>query len=112
VAVLFPGLYRFFALLLGAEQLLGLLKRLGGPLSRGLQLLEVIQLFDAHDGSASREAAAAHERTFLALPDDQLALFALVTLQAGRLGGRFRRQNVALLIQLEGCFAVRIVTAS
>lgn len=72
----------------------------------------MVKLFDADDGPALWEPVAAHEGTFLALPDYQFATLALVALNAGRLCGRFRGQDVAFLVQFESRFTFGIVTAS
>ena len=72
---------------LAAEKLIGLFARRGRPLSRCLQLFEVVQLLDADDGPALRETITAHEGASLALPNHQLSVFALVALDAGWLGG-------------------------
>ena len=72
----------------------------------------MVQLFNTDNSSALWKPAAAHKGTFFALSDYQLTFLALIALYAGGLGGRFRRQDVALLVQLKSCFAVRIFTAS
>jgi hypothetical protein len=71
----------------------------------------MVKLFDADNCSAPWELVAAHERPFLALPDDQLTFLTLVTLNAGGLCGRLRGQDVALLVQFESRFTFGIVTA-
>ena len=71
----------------------------------------MVKLFDADNGPALREPVAAHERPFLALPDYQFAAFALVALNAGGLCGRFRGQDIAFLVQFEGCFTFGIIAA-
>ena len=88
----------FFGLFFTPEKLVGLLDRFRRPLSFVLLLLEMIELFYADNGPALGEPAAAHEGAFLALPDDQLAAFAFVALNAGRLCGRFRGQDVAFFV--------------
>ena len=72
----------------------------------------MVQLLDADNGSALREPVAAHKGTLLALSDHQFALFAFMALHAGGFRRRFRRQDIALLVQLKSCFAVWIVAAS
>ena len=72
----------------------------------------MIQLFDADDSPALGKPVATHEWTLFTLADNQFALFALVTLDAGGLGGRFGRKDVTLFIQLERCFAFGIIAAS
>lgn len=72
----------------------------------------MVELFIADDGPALGESAAAQEGAFFALPDDKLALFALVALYSGRLGGRLRGQDVALLVELQGGLAGGVVAAS
>ena len=72
----------------------------------------MIKLFDTYYSPAPGEPAAAHEGAFFALPDDQLAAFAFVALNTGRLCGRLRRQHIAFLVQLESGFTFGIVAAS
>ncbi len=64
------------------------------------------------DGSTFWEPAAAQKWPPFTLPDDQFTVFALVTLYSGRLRRRFGRQNVAVLIDIEDGFAIRIAATS
>ena len=72
----------------------------------------MVQFLIADDSSALRESVASEERSLFTLPDNQLAIFALIAVDIGRLRRCFCRQDIALLIQLQGRFAVRIVAAS
>ena len=69
-------------------------------------------MLDTDNRPALRESVAAHEGAFFALSYHQFAFFALVTLDAGGFGRGLGRQDVALLVQLERCFAFGIVAAS
>jgi len=64
------------------------------------------------DGSTFWEPAAAQKGTLFARSYYQFAVFALVTFYSGRLRRRFGRQNVAVLIDIEDGFAIRIAATS
>ena len=72
----------------------------------------MVQFLDADDGSALWELVAAQEGALFALPDNKLAVFALITFNAGRLRWRLGRQNVPVLVDIEDGFAIWIAAAS
>ena len=66
----------------------------------------------ADDCSTFREPAAAEEGAFLAVPDNEFAVFALITFEAGRLRRGLGRQDVAIFIDTEYGFAIWILAAT
>ncbi len=72
----------------------------------------MVQLFNADNSSALWELVAAQEGAFFALPDYQLAAFAVVALYPRRFSRWFWRQRITLLVHFRSSFAVRIAAAS
>ncbi len=75
----FGGFFGLFS----AEKLISSIRVSRRPDALRLKLLEVIKMFVADNGPAFWKSRAAQERPFFALPDEQVALFAFVTLDAG-----------------------------
>lgn len=102
------SLFAFFP----AEDFVGLLARLRRPLPLLLQSFQFVQLLNADNGFALGKFVTTQKRSPFALPDYKFAVFALVTFYTCRLRGRFWRQNVAIFVEVQDTFAIRIVAAS
>src|SRR3990172_680043 len=71
----------------------------------------MLELLYDNNSPALWELCAAHERAFLALANHELAVFALVALDARRLRRRLGRQDVSIFVHLQRCLAIGIIAA-